>query len=139
MSAIAPTMYDGLSTRKKTCRIHDGNGTSRQMRSKIGFALKLIRGHILGRRTAHAPLFPSGAALVRCSALSPFVAEKRLEAESAVASIILELYVSTSHRAAFADAAPAAGARACLDRRPPRRDGLPTREHLASYEYALVL
>jgi hypothetical protein len=62
MSAIAPTMYDGLSTRKKTCRIHDGNGTSRQMRSKIGFALKLIRDHILGPRTARAPLFPLVAA-----------------------------------------------------------------------------
>ena len=37
MSAIAPTMNDGFRMRRNKPRIHDGKGTSRQMRSKSGF------------------------------------------------------------------------------------------------------
>ena len=33
INAIAPTMNDGLSIRRKSWRIQPGNGTSRQMRS----------------------------------------------------------------------------------------------------------
>src|SRR5919198_4372896 len=43
MSAMAPIMNDGFSSRRKTVRIHPGNGTSLQTRSSRGLIQKGIR------------------------------------------------------------------------------------------------